>query len=77
MPEIRETIVLRVIPEPDPNTKTVVEYNGPGTTLIQGYETHIALVCGKCQAILAAGIEKSQIQDAVLRCKACGSFNDT
>lgn len=76
-PEIKERISLRVIPEPDPGTRAVFEKRGDGTVLIQGFETSIALICGKCGAPLAAGLQPSQIKNIVLRCKKCMSYNET
>ena len=76
-PEIKERVPLRVIPEPDPDTRTVFEKLGEGTTLFQGFDTNIALVCGTCGAPLAAGLQQTQIQGIVLRCKQCMAFNET
>jgi hypothetical protein len=77
IPEITEHIPLAVISEPDPGSRAIFEKTGEGTVLFQGFETGIALVCGKCQASLAAGLNRSQIHGIVLRCKNCGSFNET
>jgi hypothetical protein len=76
-PEIKQRIRLQVIPEPDPNSRTVFEKTGDGTVLFQGFATNIALACGSCGAPLAAGIEPNQIKGIVLRCKQCSAFNDT
>lgn len=76
-PEIKDRVPLRVIPEPDPNTRTVFEKMGDGTILFQGFETNIALVCGTCGAPLAAGIHPTQMKSVVLRCKRCNAFNET
>lgn len=76
-PEIKDHVKLRVISEPDPDTRTVFEKTGDGTILFQGFDTNIALVCGKCGAPLAAGIQPSQIKSIVLRCNQCMAFNET
>lgn len=76
-PEIKERVPLRVIPEPDPDTRTVFERTGDGTILFQGFDTNIALVCGKCGAPLAAGLQPSKIKNIVLRCKQCMAYNET
>ena len=76
-PEILQRIALPVIAEPDPNTRTVFEKTGEGTILFQGFETSTALVCGTCAAVLVAGLHRDQLTRLVLRCKLCGSFNET
>ncbi|MGE0104966.1 MAG: SEC-C metal-binding domain-containing protein [Blastocatellales bacterium] len=76
-PEIKQKIMLKVIPEPDPNTRTVFEKIGEGSILFQGFETNIALVCGACNAVLAAGMASDKVRHIILRCNLCGSFNDT
>ncbi len=76
-PEIGERLPLVVIPEPDPNTRAVFEHAGNGTLFFQGFDTNIALVCGTCSAVLAAGIRRDQVRHVVLRCKQCGAFNET
>ena len=75
-PEITEHIPLIVVPEPDPGSRAVFEKITEGTSLFQGFETGIALVCGECQASLVAGLNRSQIHGVVLRCKNCGAFNE-
>jgi DNA-directed RNA polymerase subunit RPC12/RpoP len=76
-PEIKQRISLVVLPEPDPNTCAIFEKTGDGTIFFQGFDTNIGLVCGKCSSILAAGLQREQITNLVLRCKQCGSFNAT
>lgn len=75
-PEIKERVSLRVIPEPDPDTRTIFEKIGEGTIIFQGFSTNIALVCGTCSAPIAAGLKPSQITGVVLRCKQCMAFNE-
>ncbi|MGZ4970821.1 MAG: SEC-C metal-binding domain-containing protein [Methylobacter sp.] len=76
-PDIKERVPLRVIPEPDPDTRTVFEKTGDGTILFQGCDTNIALVCGGCGAPLAEGLEPSQFKGIILRCKQCMAYNET
>lgn len=76
-PEIKQRIVLTVIAEPDPNTRTVFEKANEGTIYWQGSATNIGLVCGTCAAVLVAGMRREQIVNIVLRCKQCGAFNET
>jgi hypothetical protein len=76
-PEIKRRVELKVIPEPDPDSRAVFEKINDGTIIFHGFETDLALTCGKCGSDLAAGMERNQIRGIVLRCKQCGSFNDT
>jgi hypothetical protein len=76
-PEIRHRIPLKVISEPDPNTRSVIDRVGKGTIIIQGFHTEIGLTCGTCDAILIAGMDREQITSIVLRCNKCGAFNET
>lgn len=71
---------LRVIPEPEEGTRSVLVptddvvgpvINGPG-----GRGT-TDQVCGSCGRVLIAGIAPSQVMEMVIRCPDCGSYNDT
>lgn len=75
-PEIKERLPLKVIPEPDPNTRTVFEKGGADPKFFQSFHTNIALVCGSCSSVLAAGMRREDIQNIVLRCNQCQSFNE-
>jgi hypothetical protein len=76
VPKITETIALNVIPEPDPNTRSVFIYNGEGTTVFTGYEVGVALICEKCKSNLVVGIPRNNIRNIVIRCNGCGAFNE-
>jgi hypothetical protein len=75
-PQITDRVSLRVIPEPDPNTRTVFQLTGSATLLIQGFETGLSLDCGGCGTPLVTGIHREQIQNIVIRCKNCKAFNE-
>ena len=77
VPKITEEIELLVIPEPDPNTRAVFIYDGPGTIGFTGFEVGLALCCGKCRSHLTEGIAKNNLRNMVIKCKQCGSYNDT
>lgn len=77
LPAIDEEIFLMVIPEPDPNTRTVFESTTENTILFQGYDVGVALCCGKCRSRLTLGIARSQILGIVMKCNRCGAFNET
>lgn len=76
-PETTKTIRLNVIPEPDPGSRTVFVYDGDGTVVMSGVETGLSMNCGQCNSPLVRGLRRDQIAGIVLRCKACGSFNET
>ncbi len=76
-PKISETVVLPVVPEPDPGTRAVFIREGEGTVVFQGGTTEIAECCGSCGAPLIVGLEIGQVRGLVLKCNNCGSFNDT
>jgi hypothetical protein len=77
VPETTETIRLKVIPEPDPNTRTIFVYDGDGTVVMSGFASGLSMNCGKCDSPLVRGLNRGQITDVVLRCKGCGAFNET
>jgi SEC-C motif len=74
---IERRLALTVIPEPDPNTRSVFQLSGTGTVFIQGIDGPDTLECGRCGAELAIGINASQVRGIVLQCNRCKSFNDT
>lgn len=76
-PEITQTLQLKVIPEPAPNTRAIFIYDGEGTVIMSGVETGLSMNCGNCNAPLIRGLRRDQVSGLVLRCKGCGSFNDT
>lgn len=75
-PNITQTNTLKVISEPDPNTRSVFIYDGEGTVAFRGYQVGLALVCGSCKSHLVVGISRENIQNIVIRCKKCGSYNE-
>ncbi len=76
-PAITERCRLQVIPEPDPDARSVFCLTGTGTVIFQGFESGLAMDCGKCGAPLVAGLRREQIRGVVLKCNSCGAFNDT
>jgi hypothetical protein len=75
IPEIKEAITLEVIPEPDPDTRTVFIYQGEGTVAITGYEVGLALLCGVQISTCYWGT-KANIHNIVIRCNGCGAYNE-
>jgi len=76
-PSINELLKLKVIPEPLHNTRAVFIFTGEGSVCFSGNSSSIAMVCGKCSAHLTEGISPEQINNVVIKCNLCGSFNDT
>ncbi len=71
----------RVIAEPAPNTRAVFETDRdePSFTFFQGVgKGSTDLLCGGCGRTLVARLQSStQLQQAVMKCPRCGSFNDS
>lgn len=76
-PDIESRTKLKVIPEPDPSTRSVFKKTGKGTVIFQGRATSVAQCCGECGAPLIVGLRSGQVRGIVLECNECGSFNDT
>ncbi len=72
-----EHVTLTPIPRPPHNTRTVFEYTGAGTTVMQGFQTGISFDCGNCGAPLLHGMAVGQVKGIVIRCHGCGTYNDT
>ena len=74
-PEITQSLELIAIPEPDPNTRATFIYDGDGTVCFSGYEVGLELVCQKCKSPLVQGVPPERIQNLVIRCNKCKTFN--
>ena len=76
---MKRRIRLRVIPEPDPDTRSVFEklIGAPDSVFFAGGETTDAYVCGQCETPLIVGLQLTQFQNLVLRCSQCGKHNET
>src|SRR5947207_16012901 len=73
-PEIKRRVSLNVIPEPDPNTRSVFEKINEGTILFQGFDTDIGLTCGTYDPVLAAEMDREQIRTIAFRRKRSRPF---
>jgi hypothetical protein len=69
-----DTRRMKVIPEPKPNTRSVIAptFKGPA---IKGEGPH-SYTCGSCGLTLLKNVECKQVQDIVVRCHECQSFNE-
>src|SRR5438552_18090302 len=70
---------LRVIPEPDPETRAVFQKlaGAPDSVFFTGIQITEAYVCGGCYTPLIVGIPLTQFQNLVLCCAQCGKYNET
>lgn len=68
---------LRVIPEPESDTRSVLVYEGEGTVVMRGEETGFVHACGGCDAPLIVDVRPGQIVNLVFRCSACGAYNES
>jgi|SwirhisoilCB3_FD_contig_21_3451236_length_278_multi_4_in_0_out_0_1 hypothetical protein len=69
-------IPLRVIPEPEHGTRSVMNFTGEGTVAMRGQQTGHDYVCGTYGAVLLEVIGRDHVQDIVIKCASCGSFVD-
>lgn len=72
----KRRIRLAVIPEPEPNTRSVLIYTGEGTVVMRG-PGNVTMECGNCGAPIIVGVKTSQLQNLVFKCPNCGAFNET
>ena len=77
-PRRRRGVRLTVIPKPDASERAILEYEGPGTVVLNGDSPEEPpMVCGACGATLVIGRRPDQFDSVVLRCNGCGAYNDT
>ena len=70
-------IPLQVIDESEIGERELINREGPDTVVMHGGDPGHDYVCAQCGATLMAGIHEHQIQNTVIKCAACGAFNDT
>jgi hypothetical protein len=68
---------LTVIPEPSDKVRTILKSGDPSNTVIIRSQGNYDLLCGKCSSVLAKNVLKDQVQNVVLYCNKCRSYNDT
>lgn len=71
----RRQIQMAVIPEPEPNTRSVLMYTGPGTVAAKG-SGNVTMICGNCASPILENVKVAQFQNIVFRCNKCGAFNE-
>lgn len=72
----KRKVRLNVIPEPEPNTRSVLIYTGEGTVVMRG-PGKVTMECGNCGVPLIVGVNVAQIRGVVFRCPSCGQFNES
>jgi hypothetical protein len=74
----KRTIALRVISEPEANTRAVIHHVGPGTVVMRGAgQSTLVMECGNCGVPIIEGVHMNQVRGIVFRCKNCGEYNET
>ena len=74
---VRPSVCLRVIPEPDPNTRVIFRHDGPDSVAVKGTDRFAPdICCGGCGAPLIRGMSELSFVNVVFRCYACGAFNE-
>ena len=69
---------LKTVGAPDPGTRTVIDFDAPGTKGMAGSDSEAGdLYCGQCGALLVTDIPKRNVGTSVIRCKLCRAFNDS
>lgn len=69
-------IALRVIPEPHDSIKTLFAHDGENTVVVYGPAKNHDYVCGVCAVTLIVGMQPEEIANLVVKCAACGAFNE-
>lgn len=67
---------LKVITKPPENSRTVLKLDpSNGTILLEG-NGNLDMLCGKCHTKLIKGSVEGQLQNLVLYCNNCNSYNN-
>ena len=70
---MKEKIELKIIPKPEPETRTVLV--GKVLPVFKG-KGNVDLLCGNCKAILGEDVVRGQIQNIVVQCPICKFYNE-
>ncbi|HEY7449453.1 MAG TPA: hypothetical protein VH702_14960 [Vicinamibacterales bacterium] len=71
-PDIR----LKVIPEPEPETRVIFRHAGPNPLVSGADKSAPNICCGGCGSPLVTGIAKLVFTNIVFLCQVCGAFNE-
>ena len=72
-----KNIKLKVIPEPAPKSRVVIEaFKGKDEGEKGITAKRVNYVCGNCNAIIAENVIEGSMKDQVVKCNACNSYNE-
>jgi phage FluMu protein Com len=71
---VKTTHKMQVIPEPAPNTRSVLAPTFVGPVMSGAGANSYA--CGSCGTVLLDRVEYKQVQDIVVKCGKCQAFNE-
>jgi len=71
----RKKMILKVIPEPEPNSRAILVPPRGVSPVIKG-TGDLDLLCGQCNEKLVEGIVEGQVQNIVIRCPKCNAYNE-
>ena len=69
-----QRIKMKVIPEPAPNTRSVLMPEFKGAVMTS--KGSLDYYCGNCDITLFRRIDYKQVQNLVVKCGGCGAFNE-
>lgn len=73
-------VLLFVIPEPEPDTRSVVTRGPEGKPLTPFFSSKgdVHLLCGECGLTLVEGaMQAAQFSNIVFHCPRCRTYNET
>lgn len=70
-----DTRRMKVIPEPQQGTRSVLVSDGLKGAYIKG-KGPLSYTCGSCGRTLLRNVEYKQVQHLVIKCPDCSAFNE-
>lgn len=67
------TLKTKIIPEPDPKTKTIL---APLKSPIMRGNGDYTYLCGSCDTVLLDHINEGQVKGIILKCPKCSKFSE-
>jgi len=70
-------IKLKVIPEPAPKSRVVIEaYSGNVDGEEDNKAREVNYLCGNCSSIIAKNVIEDSMKEQVVKCDVCNSYNE-
>jgi DNA-directed RNA polymerase subunit RPC12/RpoP len=70
-------IKLKVIPEPAPKSRVVIEaYSGEDDVEEGNKARRVNYLCGNCNSIIAKNVIAGSMKEQVVKCHVCNSYNE-